>query len=1005
LWSQIEISSLYHIYIIRAAKWFSLVLFVVLTMYSWPCQAASLSEKHILILSGNSPDYPAVEAYIKGLKNKFSQYSPYEFTYSYEYFNIERFPNNEEYLAKVAHNIQVKYATQQPDLIITNFIINDDRLFKFIMRYQDDIFSGIPVIALQGRQTPTKAVVPSQITLMPAFNDAMQENIELILQTKPLTKKIYIIAGDSALERSHVNQLAAITQRYTNKAEFVFLNKLTYEEMMEKIGNINDDSVILYLSWMNDVTGKNFIPAKVIQTICHDAKIPVYATEAQFIGAGVVGGYVRQWDIIGEKVADAGLAILHGEQPPDLTNLPNKEYIFDWRQLERWGIKENTLPSDSKIEYKQYSLWEQHKVHIAGSILLILLEAGLILGLIVNRRKWKKAYILIEKISQRLREQDKRKDAFLSSTAHEFKTPLHGIINITQDVLEDAADRITLHQQESLALVISVARRLSMLVHDILDFEKIKHSEINLAIRAVDVSVVADTVLETFRYIVKDGGVTLTNRIPQNLLAMADETRLWQVLYNLIGNAVKFTVCGEVAVIAKVEADKLYISIVDTGIGIPKEKYEDIFVAFEQVSASRSDVYAGTGIGLTISKELVEKMGGNIWVQWSELNKGSSICFTLTLADTVDQNAIGKVLKETVNVIELPKNFHLETNKVGEFTVLVVDDEPTNLRILLNLFAKDNYNALTATSGFEALRLIREHRNIDLVLVDLMMPGMTGYDVCRQIRKEYSLFDLPVLLVTARSEPEDVVIGFAAGVNDFIVKPFDGREVRARVSTLLALKKASADAIRAEVAFLQSQIKPHFFYNVLNTIISFCYTDSIKAGKLLTEFSNYLRRSFDIQDNSLYTSLEEELELVKSYVAIEKARFGERLAVEYDVDVNTMKWKISPLLIQPLVENAVRHGLMQREEGGHIKLVVRKEEDFMIVEVIDDGIGMSYAELSEVLQDTHGRGGVGLKNINRRVFKFYGQALTISSNVYQGITVSFKIPRSAAENVQATLVE
>ncbi len=616
------------------------------------------------------------------------------------------------------------------------------------------------------------------------------------------------------------------------------------------------------------------------------------------------------------------------------------------------------------------------------------------------------AYTTIENLSIRLKEQNALKDTFLANTSHEFRTPLHGIIHMAQAVLEDSACKITSQQQENLSLVVSIAQRLSILVTDILDFEKIKNNEISLYLKPIEPRAAVDSVLEVFRHITKGGQVNLVNRVPYGLLpAKADENRLRQILYNLIGNALKFTASGEISVNASIHEEMLYISVTDTGIGIPPEKYEDIFSSFEQVSASRAGEYGGTGLGLAITRQLVERMNGRIWVAWSELGKGSEITFSLPLCISDSTGNIDNASRtDNKMATTLKPDSKPIVRKEGEFTILAVDDDPTNLQIMANIFAKNNYDILTAASGVEALKIVSDHKNIDIVLLDVMMRSMTGFEVCRRLRERYSLFELPVLLITARSLPDDVAAGFAAGANDYVIKPFNADELRARVTTLLSLKKAAKDVIRTEFAFLQSQIKPHFFYNVLNTIVSLCYTDSRKAGKLLAEFSNYLRRSFDIQENLLFTSVENELELVKSYVVIEQARFGDRLTVKYNIDQNLLPCQIPPLVIQPLVENAVRHGLMNREEGGHIVVTARREESDMVIEVADDGIGIPADKLAGLLSTKQESGGVGLRNINRRLLNYYGEALNITSQEGQGTLAILRIPTTCPENVQKRLI-
>ena len=639
---------------------------------------------------------------------------------------------------------------------------------------------------------------------------------------------------------------------------------------------------------------------------------------------------------------------------------------------------------------------------IAGDICMVLFVVSISYMLSL---RFANAYTTIENLSIRLTEQNALKDTFLANTSHEFRTPLHGIIHMTEAVLEHSAGSMAPQQQEKLSLVVTIARRLSVLVTDILDFEKIKNNELSLSLQPVEPRAAVATVLEVLRHIAQGNPVNMVNRVPLGLPPVkADENRLRQILYNLIGNALKFTVSGEVAVSAAIQGDMLHITVTDTGIGIPPDKYEEIFLSFEQVSAGRAEQYGGTGLGLAISRQLAERMGGRIWVEWSELGQGSAITFALPLCASGTADPGEPAPPPDREVAAAAKADSEPVIRQGvEYAILAVDDDPINRQIMVNIFARNNCDILTAASGAEALALVSKHTHIDLVLLDVMMHGMTGYEVCRRLRERYSLFELPVLLVTARSSPEDVAAGFAAGANDYIVKPFHADELRARVTTLLSLKKAVQDVIRTEVAFLQSQIKPHFFYNVLNSIVSLCYTDSQKAGRLLTEFSNYLRRSFAIQENQLFTSLENELELVKSYITIEQARFGDRLSVTYDIDQTLLPCQIPPLIIQPLVENSVRHGLMQREEGGHITVTVRRQDSDIVIEVADDGSGIPAGKLAGLLSTGQPAAGVGLTNINRRLLKYYGEALRLTSQEGRGTVATVRIPATCSEFVQKHL--
>ena len=597
----------------------------------------------------------------------------------------------------------------------------------------------------------------------------------------------------------------------------------------------------------------------------------------------------------------------------------------------------------------------------------------------------------LQTMTERLIDLDKIKDEFLTNTSHELQTPLNGIINITETLVEGNYGSVNQKQKEELQVILAVSRRLSSLIRDIIDIEKIKRNEIQLNLAPLDIQSATAAVVDVFRHLIQRKNIEIIIRISEELSPIfANENRLWQVLFNLIGNAIKFTERGTVTLSASEDDQFVKIMIEDTGLGISKEKQEKLFNAFTQGDAEISRQYGGSGLGLYISRQLLERMNGNIFLEWTEPEKGT--CFSFVLPKTngkpVNLDKTLEIKQEVAATVE-----KAETKLMHGFKVLAVDDEATNLRVLKSLLSGDGYEVLTASSGLEAIEIIKDHHDLDLVLMDVMMPRMSGYEACRKIRKDYSLYDLPLLILTVRNTPEDIAAGFEAGANDFVIKPFGAKELRARVATLLLMKKSVQEALKNEMFFLQAQIKPHFLYNALSTIMSFCYTDGARAGDLLANLSEYLQKSFNIDNTATTVSLENELELTKAYAENEKARFGERLTVEYDVDESLMEQRILPLTIQPLVENSIRHGLMTRKSGGTVKIVVKREVDKIRITVEDNGRGIEDIEVVFRSKDSLKRhkGGVGLANIKRRLMKYYGTELCLSSNIKEGTKVSFTI--------------
>ncbi|MDR2745751.1 MAG: response regulator [Desulfovibrio sp.] len=423
------------------------------------------------------------------------------------------------------------------------------------------------------------------------------------------------------------------------------------------------------------------------------------------------------------------------------------------------------------------------------------------------------------------------KDEFLANTSHELRTPIHGIIGIVESMMDGAVGRLTGEQKYNLAIVANSGRRLSNMINDILDFTRLKNKEIILQIKAVELKTIVDTVIALSKPLTKGKELALINEIDDSLPAIsADENRIQQILYNLIGNAIKFTEEGTIRVSAAVVDGKVAVSVTDTGIGIPGDKFGAIFESFEQADGSTAREYGGTGLGLSITKKIVELHGGAIRVT-STPGEGSEFTFTVPVAGGKIVDSAATSPKALIDTEEFDTEEFASSEVGGEdaagaakpeggHKILVVDDEPVNIQVLNNLLSIRNYHVTKAYNGAEALALIADGEKFDLVLLDVMMPKMSGYDVCRRLREMYSLYDLPVLMLTAKNQIQDVVLGLQVGANDYLPKPFDKEELLARVKTLLELKNAvtaSMVATKVKNAFLANM--SHEIRTPLNAVI------------------------------------------------------------------------------------------------------------------------------------------------------------------------------------------
>ncbi|WP_338652266.1 ATP-binding protein [Lysinibacillus sp. Y5S-8] len=601
-----------------------------------------------------------------------------------------------------------------------------------------------------------------------------------------------------------------------------------------------------------------------------------------------------------------------------------------------------------------------------------------------------------EKLSVKLQKEISTKDDFLANTSHELRNPLHGMMSIAQTLL---AKQETKEDQSDLKLLVRIGNHMTHMLDDLLDLVKLKEKTLRLQPKPLNAYNLASGVSNMFRFMLKGKPIELIIRIPTNSpFVLADETRLIQIFANLIHNAIKFTEQGSITIDAEVIGKKLYISVTDTGIGIEKDMQERIFDPYEQVDSTMTSVSGGLGLGLSICQELISLHGGTISLT-STLGKGSSFTFSLPIAktQTVEYSDSNTEMDTTSlkftsllnDLSQMKESFAASTEETTLVTsqarILVVDDDAVNLQVLVNAFSTEPFEIETALSGNEALRKLQES-SFDLVISDIMMPHMSGYELAKYIREKFSISELPILFLTARQQSEDIRLAFLSGANDYIRKPMEYMELKSRVQALIQMKQSSEERLRIEAAWLQAQIQPHFFFNTLNSIISLNGVDDEKMEELLLAFSDYLQMSFDFQNVDLVVPIDYELKLVRAYIAIEQIRFGDRIRVVWNIP-NQMSLFVPPLSLQTLVENAIQHGILPRREGGTVTICIKETEKLFTIIISDNGVGFEHRIPEK-------KTSVGLVNTEQRLKQLFGVELTINSVIDQGTTISFSIPKT-----------
>ena len=521
-------------------------------------------------------------------------------------------------------------------------------------------------------------------------------------------------------------------------------------------------------------------------------------------------------------------------------NLPPGDYTFKVKACNNDGVWNETGASFSfkKLPYFYQTFW----FYIICTVFIIL---TFILIYKIRVKQIRKRQIQLEILNSKLIEQERERTLFFHNTSHELRTPLNGIIGFSRLIKMGHFGEIPKEVSKQSGKITQLAESLKLQVNTILDLAKSKKNNLYIVSNRIDMH----EIVTECQLLAQGLSVNKPNLLfeietswedKRKVYFINDQEKIMTVLRNLLGNAFKFTRIGQrnlVKLKMKLKNDDssefidnnndtnennfdtLIVTVSDTGIGIPLNQQEAIFEEFKQSESETRRMYEGTGLGLAMVKKIVELMKGKIDLD-SKVGEGTS--FTLTIPTQKEIIVLEKIYDESEKELEpllLKKSREIvtETDSVqtiseqtlfnsenSKFKILVVDDNELNVEVVSELLKSSGYTVQNAYGGRDALDMIY-HEKPDLLLLDLMMPEVSGEDVLKEIKNNEQYKNIPVILLTARASREDLLFGFSIGADDYLAKPIISEELLLRVQSILQRLKLTRELIQAQEIMIYNQ--------------------------------------------------------------------------------------------------------------------------------------------------------------------------------------------------------
>ncbi len=597
-----------------------------------------------------------------------------------------------------------------------------------------------------------------------------------------------------------------------------------------------------------------------------------------------------------------------------------------------------------------------------------------------------KLFSEVHSLNEELVLQSQAKEEFITISANQMIQPLQSLININQQIISKQSDSKVVQELEQTR---SIATHLSIVTKNIADVITFNADKKEESLIPVAIQYKIETVQKLLKNYFPSHNVIFKNNLsttPQYIMGITNY--FIEMMYNIHYFILKRK-ADSCSISTNYDSDKINIAFEIKGSQIEKIDHCVVEMTYKELIDNNILFTDEFDIELNLAKKLAHLQNASI--HFTQGKDSLIISCLFEQATSIPLN-----LKDTKNKVPNKQTCIFDTvnhHSTENTRILLLGSQNIHTKILSDLLKEANYECEVIECEEKATYCI-ETEKWDLIIVDPFQSNVDYLSWIRKTRKKFSLIQLPILYLSTWGNLNENHYIFEVGANDFIQKPVDGRELIARVNTLTLMKNTVDQTIELEAAWLQSQISPHFLFNTLNTIIALQSINEEQMYEVLDAFMTVLQSKFKFKDATERIPLEEELSLVQSYLFIEEQRFPDQLTVKYEID-DTVTIDILPLTLQPLVENAIRHGILPKGEPGQLTIRVIDLKDGVRIEVEDDGKGMHEEEIQLLLKNEfEKRRGIGVVNTNKRLQKEFDTHLKIKSTLNKGTTFYFTLPKN-----------